>query len=114
MLLHLSYIYYDDNFTSVFIRYTGLCFFLRFILFLLESQIYTDIQRGGETERLDFLSIDSLSQVLQHSELHLNETGSKAFSTSPMYVPGHKALGRPQLLSQVRSRELDEKQSCQS
>ena len=37
--------------------------FLRFILFLLESQIYTDIQRGGETERLDFLSIDSLSQV---------------------------------------------------
>ena len=64
MLLHLSYIYYDDNCTSVFIRYTGLCgFFLRFILFLLESQIYTDIQRGGETERLDFLSIDSLSQV---------------------------------------------------
>ena len=27
MLLHLFYIYYDNNFSSVFIRYTGLCFF---------------------------------------------------------------------------------------
>ena len=48
-------------FLSGILLYVG--FFLRFILFLLESQIYTDIQRGGETERLDFLSIDSLSQV---------------------------------------------------
>ena len=38
-------------------------FFLSFILFLLESEIYTDIQRGGETERLGFLSVDSLPQV---------------------------------------------------
>lgn len=51
--------YYDNDFTSIFIRYIEQCFVLFFNSpFILIGK--SNVQSGAETERLDLLSVESL------------------------------------------------------
>lgn len=74
----------------------------RFVLFILKAQLQRD-KDDGETQSILPLA-SSVPQRLQQSGLDWDETRNQelASSGSRMWVPGHKHLGHPLLLSQSR------------